>query len=281
MAAISENIDDKTALTSSKITGISDWSSIINQLPNYGLTISFLGVRASGKTHAAQDFVYQLSTKGNRRYTASFLFSATAKTQHGSYPYIPSTHKFTSLAPLSQVLAMQNKLVQHNRELEKEEGGSKHFIRSAVLIIIDDFSAMSRDTKRDDAFTSLYTHGRHLRHEKSDSFMDIVTLGQDITQLSPIQRANCDLIASAQTLSYRATKLMAEDYLTVGVDRKSAYALLHSLSSTPYLFLVVWVTHQPKTTLSSYCFYMLAPKELPQFRIGSKQQWKHDDTVET
>jgi len=277
MAAISENKKDEDKnVKATRFENIGDWKRIVKALPKYGLTIAFTGIRASGKTHTAQHFVHHLSTVGNRKYTAAFLFSATARTQDSAYPYIPLTHKFTSLGPLSRVLEQQSKLCKHNKEIEKEEGSNRHMIRSSVLVIIDDFSAMP-GVRNDPAFTALYTHGRHLSHKLSNSFLDIVTLAQDITQLSPIQRSNCDLIASAQTLSYRATKLMAEDYLTVGLNRKEAYRLLHSLRSTPYLFLLCWVTFQPKTSLSSYCHYMLADKALPDFRIGGPAQWKYEE----
>ena len=162
-----------------------DWKTVLSKdtLPDYGLTVSFLGVRASGKTFLLNHVVREMHRTGKRRYTAAFLFSATAFTQKGSYKWIPEAHKFTTLHALNDILKRQAEVCDLNAELEKNKD-SAHFIRSAVVIVVDDFVNFNlRSSKQ---VTGLYTHGRHLGHKKSGSLIDIFTLGQDIVQLAPV-----------------------------------------------------------------------------------------------
>ena len=250
-----------------------DWKTILRELPDYGLTVSFLGVRASGKTFLLNHVVHEMMPQ--RKYTAAFLFSATAFTQKGSYEWIPESHKFTSLEPLSEVLARQREVCDLNEELEKNRE-TKKYIRSTVCIVVDDFVNFNLRSSRE--VTGLYTHGRHLRHQKSGSLIDIFTLGQDIVQLAPVQRSNCDIIFTARTLSLRSTKMTVEDYLTsLSGDKKKGYDMLKNLSQHMFLFLVIFVTKQPKTTIESYTYYAKAPPKAPKFRIGSKMQWKEQE----
>lgn len=219
--------------------------------------------------------VKEMSSKGKRNYTAAFLFSATAFTQKGSYQWIPESHKFTSLEPLSEVLERQKEVCDLNEDLERN-GDVKKFIRSTVCIIVDDFVNFNLRSSKE--VTGLYTHGRHLRHQKSGSLIDIFTLGQDIVQLAPVQRSNCDIIFTARTLSLRSTKMTVEDYLTsLHGEKKKGYDILKSLSQEMFLFLVIFVTKQPKTSIESYTYFAKAPAEVPKFRIGSRMQWKEQE----
>ena len=79
-------------------------------------------------------------------------------------------------------------------------------------------------------------------------------------------------------MSLRSTKMTVEDYLTsLHGDKKEGYDMLKKLSAEKFLFMMIFVTQQPKTDLSSYTYYAKAPAKEKPFRIGSAMQWKEQE----
>jgi hypothetical protein len=250
----------------------------------HGLCVSMLGVRASGKTHALCHLVEHMHKM--RKYTAVFLFSATAHVQESdSLAYIPRQNKFVTLEMLPLLLSRQQSVVDHNKRLVKNKAPMKDLIHSRIAVILDDFVNMNVRSSTS-GMTEIFTHGRHLGYvhpktKKVINAVDTYCLAQDLTFLSPTQRSNIDYCFSSAPLSYRSRKMCCEDYLSTSQDRKVGYSLLQELSIEPYRFICVHVTSPIKNKLSDFVMQCKCKKELPKFKIGTKEEWEYDKLYDT
>lgn len=281
MAALSSSVDSYNIIDHEDF-----FISGIPRLGEHGIVVGLSGTRASGKTHLLKYLLYHLKEK--RKIDTAFIVSSTADHQFDSeaYSYVAKGLRFKTLDKGAEVLTKMKEIIEHNKKIQKMykqnkpgNSGKPEYVVSRVALIIDDFAGM--DLRNDEMITQLTTHGRHLsfKNEKGEVInrVDVFILSQDLTMMSPVQRQNMDLMLSSRTMSYRATKLTTEGFLTVGTDRKGGGQLLESLSRTPYMFAAVMITVQPKTNLKSYVYKAHAPAEIPDFRLGDPSLFEEEE----
>lgn len=283
-----ENQEEKKSVSrpsessQTKYESLKSWNDEgVMQNVNWGMTISLVGTRSSGKTFALAHIINHLHKF--RKYDTVFLFSATAlEQQTESLDYIPRCNKFTNLRQLPLLLKRQKEVVNHNRKLEKSKAPLRDFIRSRVAVILDDFVNFGARSSKE--LTATFVHGRHLgyQHPRGNmlAFCDTFTLGQDMVFLSPVQRQNTDWVFSSAPLSYRSRKALAEGYMCTGYKRDEAYDMIQQLSVEPYRFVAIHVTARQKGKMEDFIYSCKCPSELPKFKIGPKYQWKWSEGME-
>jgi hypothetical protein len=273
----------ETQSTRGRYESLKSWDDqgVMQDVP-WGMTISLVGTRSSGKTFALAHIINHLHKF--RKYDCVFLFSATAlEQQTDALAYIPRCNKFTNLEQLPVLLRRQKEVVDHNRKLEKSKAPMKDFIRSRLAVILDDFVNFGARTSKE--LTATFVHGRHLgyQHPKSGrmlAYVDTFTLGQDMVFLSPVQRQNTDWVFSSAPLSYRSRKALAEGYMCTGYRRDEAYDMIQELSNEPYRFVAIHVTAKQKGKMEDFIYRCKCASELPKFKIGPKFQWKWSEGMQ-
>lgn len=283
MAAISDKQEERSECPcETSYSSLKKWNDEgVMQNVNWGMTISLVGTRSSGKTFALAHIIHHLHKF--RKYNSVFLFSATAHEQQtDSLAYIPRCNKFTDLTQLPLLLERQKDVVAHNRKLEKSKAPLREFVHSRIAVILDDFVNFGARSSKE--LTATFVHGRHLGYEHPRgnlfAYCDTFTLGQDMVFLSPVQRQNTDWVFSSAPLSYRSRKALAEGYMCTGYRRDEAYGMIKQLSDEPFRFVAIHVTARQKGKLPEFIYQCKCPSELPKFKIGPKHQWEWSAVME-
>lgn len=210
--------------------------------------------RRSGKTTLVESMIHDYRKKN--KVDLVLLYSKS----NAGFKQIPQKYRFRNLKTLPD-------LVNTQLDVKKANTKRKHtFIKSNVIVIIDDFIDGSKTDIRDsDLLVKMATMGRHLSHKEHSNMM-VIFLSQLMTAIPPVMRRNMDYIITFKISSRIERKSITEEFLTLKSGRgglAEAYNLFDVVNSDDYLALVINGTKSNKYRYSDYVFKYIAKPKLP------------------
>lgn len=246
---------------------VSEWDPLT--LPEDGFSMIFFGARRTGKTFLVEDVVHTLATKGERRWSAAFLFSETAIVNQNQYDWISPLYKYDHLD--EEIIEKIFKVQQKKRHDARKEGKNDDDV-DHVLIVADDVINDPK-VRHSPWVNKLYTQGRHYK-------VDIVILSQCIGGmhgLPPVVRMNADVVAVFRPRSQRDRELISEWFLGVMDCDSRGIAegrnFMTKVTKKDFTAMIVDLAKQNVRTLTDYVFRYKA-EDTPAFQVGHPDHWQ-------
>lgn len=210
------------------------------------------GRRRTGKTHWLAWFL----SFPKRREKFKYVFVVTNTKCNGFWQkYVPDEYIIESWEPYGR-RGVEEILSQQKEMLESGEPERQ------VLIILDD--VIAEKVHDDDVIKRLATAGRHLK-------ISVAITTQHHKSVGTWLRDNSDIAVIFNQRTERSLKGTYEDYLGVFRDEKISTAYIDNYT-TGYGCLV-FLNCKRENTPEKLVYKSEAPKEIPEYRLGSEEQW--------
>jgi len=259
----------RSIVDANKILQTAEISSQLNTfdpttLPPEGM-VAVVSPRRCGKSVLVADLIHNYRKK--HKVDIVVLISKS----NAGFPQIPSLHRFRSLKPLEQLVQTQLRVKKANMKRKKS------FIKSNVIVIIDDFiDKANNDVRSSNLLIKLSTMGRHLSHDAHSNMM-VFFLSQQLTAIPPVMRRNMDYVITFKISSRIERKLLTEEWLCLKSGRhglREAYNVFDIVNEQDFQALVINTTCSNKYTYKDYVYKYKASPDLPEEHwSGTKEDW--------
>ena len=235
-------------------------------LPDHFAMVVY-GIRRRGKTFMIKEMLYHLKDRFDRAY----LFSSTADLQPEQYDFIDEDNLYGAdeIDKLQSIVSEQETMLKHDQGKAK-----KDCLTQRTLIIFDDFIQNKKIARNNEAFTGLYTRGRHCH-------ITVIALVQSRTGIPPAIRSNVDCIIAFEAVNGEDRKVLMNEYLSASdLGYKEGCCFFNSVTQELFTALAINNTIKGNREVYGRGFRYRVPEKQRKYIIGKKGKKQNKNEIE-